>query len=201
VSLVCDPSTTLSAPASSLRLPIYSTTSAPASPTLSSFPEPHSTLHSFSRANAQHPTIVSSKNTNTWSAGLEECTKPRCTFSTTVNDHSRAPCPISLQNATIFQANSSLLQHDLGMGLYWCSTDIPRPDSRYTIPQQRGGWEIICSCLLTWMFFSWIAVCLNVPLAAASSQKRLKRKLLWLVISLVAPEFVIILKVHFVGLD
>jgi hypothetical protein len=124
----------------------------------------------------------------------KESGRSRSTPSTALIDHSKDSNPMPWQNQTFFQVNYSLLQHDIGIELYWCSAFVLNAASGRTKTEHkdfgRGEWEIICSCSLTLLLCSWMTLRLNVPAATASSLKRRTRKILWFLLTLIAPEFV-----------
>jgi hypothetical protein len=56
-------------------------------------------------------------------------------------------------------------------------------------PDQRGTWSIVSSCLVTLTLCLWTALHLNIPRRGTAS-KQAWRKTGWLIIGLLAPEFV-----------
>ena len=58
-------------------------------------------------------------------------------------------------------------------------------------PDTRGTFRLILSCLIILSLCVWSALHLNVPAPKESSLKRLGRKTLWVIMGVLAPEFVL----------
>ena len=60
-------------------------------------------------------------------------------------------------------------------------------------PNSRGSIDIIWSCLITLIFCSWSAVCVNIPARGDSTFKKLQRKA-WLTwICIIGPEYLLVI--------
>jgi hypothetical protein len=75
----------------------------------------------------------------------------------------------------------------------WTAVKI-QSDEQVSLPQfeceSRGNYEILLSCLITLVLCSWTALHLNVPEYGTSRLKKFGQKLMWLGVSVLAPEFV-----------
>ena len=58
-------------------------------------------------------------------------------------------------------------------------------------PNTRGTLDIIWSCLITIFLCSWTVLCLNVPASSDSRLVVFGRRLRWMVMAIVGPEFVL----------
>lgn len=68
----------------------------------------------------------------------------------------------------------------------------------FTVPNLRSTFDLIRSCILTLLLCVWTAIHLNIPGYEARKQKgafkwfrKLAKKLLWMLVGLVAPEVVL----------
>ena len=58
-------------------------------------------------------------------------------------------------------------------------------------PNTRGTIDILWSCLITIFLCTWTALCLNIPAESDSQIIFLARKLRWMVLAIVVPEFLL----------
>ena len=65
--------------------------------------------------------------------------------------------------------------------------------SWYSAPNLRGTTDILWSCVTTLITTTWAAVFLNVPGPDESEMRRTARKVKWMVIGLIAPEYLVMM--------
>lgn len=58
-------------------------------------------------------------------------------------------------------------------------------------PNGRGTLDIVWSCLSTIFFCSWSVLCLNIPVAGESEFRQFRRKIKWMIGTIVFPEMVL----------
>ena len=58
-------------------------------------------------------------------------------------------------------------------------------------PNNRGTLDILWSCLFTVFLCTWVMLCLNLPSPQESYWRTFLRKLRWMVLAIMGPEFVL----------
>jgi hypothetical protein len=76
------------------------------------------------------------------------------------------------------------------MGIIHNSTDAELYQSWKSMPEGRGTLSIIYSCLFTVFIYAWSALHQNVPADDDSKSQVFWRKVKWMLIGILAPEFI-----------
>lgn len=58
-------------------------------------------------------------------------------------------------------------------------------------PNNRGTFDILKECSLTVILCSWTVLCLNIPAPEDSWLRRKRRKLYWMILAMLGPEFIL----------